>query len=304
MTLSRSSVLEAVRPCLAELEIARRLRTHRGKDRLLARFIEEFNAKDAVATFRAHKTSDTLYILGSGPSINDITPAQWDHVGHHDSFGFNNWPVHSFVPSFYMTEVNSTETLNPAMLRMFEDRATDYANVPVLIKEPYRYYKFVGVALPLDQLPATMRRNYVTGPQFIPPAMTRATLAAQLRAWKRMTRWFPALSHHLITFRASVFLAMHMGFLGGWQRIVLAGIDMRSPKYFWEEQGGYTDYGLPSNDAVSSVHRTEEASLGLPISQAIEIFDHVLLQPAGIRLEVSSSYSLLSDFLPVHAFET
>ena len=41
--------------------------------------------------FLKHKTSDTIFILGSGPSINLITDDQWDHISSCNSIGFNYW---------------------------------------------------------------------------------------------------------------------------------------------------------------------------------------------------------------------
>ena len=35
------------------------------------------------------KTSETIFVLGSGPSFNEITSKQWAEIGRHDSFGIN-----------------------------------------------------------------------------------------------------------------------------------------------------------------------------------------------------------------------
>lgn len=54
-----------------------------------------------------HKKSDIAIFLGSGPSINNITPKQWDIISKHDSWTMNNWLYHPFVPNFYHPEVKS-----------------------------------------------------------------------------------------------------------------------------------------------------------------------------------------------------
>jgi hypothetical protein len=48
--------------------------------------------------------ADTLYILGSGASIEDLTSAHFDHIAKHSSVGINNWGVHPFVPDIYSFE--------------------------------------------------------------------------------------------------------------------------------------------------------------------------------------------------------
>ena len=49
-----------------------------------------------------NKNSDTLFILGSGESINSIKI--WDKIRSHDSVGFNYFIFNNFVPSFYILE--------------------------------------------------------------------------------------------------------------------------------------------------------------------------------------------------------
>ena len=53
------------------------------------------------SSFAHFKTSDTLFILGSGPSISLITDYQWDFISLHNSAAFNRWFYHPFVPDFY-----------------------------------------------------------------------------------------------------------------------------------------------------------------------------------------------------------
>src|SRR5205085_6794487 len=53
------------------------------------------------------KTSDTLFILGSGPSINAISPDRWEAIARSDSIGFNFWLYHPFVPKIYFFESTS-----------------------------------------------------------------------------------------------------------------------------------------------------------------------------------------------------
>jgi len=50
---------------------------------------------------KSFKTSDRIYILGSGESILDISEQEWDEINAHNSMGFNHWYVHNFEPTFY-----------------------------------------------------------------------------------------------------------------------------------------------------------------------------------------------------------
>ena len=54
-----------------------------------------------VSQLKKHKTSNTIYILGSGPSILNISKEEWAHIQNHDSIGFNHWYAHGYEPTFY-----------------------------------------------------------------------------------------------------------------------------------------------------------------------------------------------------------
>lgn len=52
----------------------------------------------------ANRPSDTIFILGSGPSLAHLTKAQWDHVASHASFGINYSFLMDFVPTYQIME--------------------------------------------------------------------------------------------------------------------------------------------------------------------------------------------------------
>ena len=60
---------------------------------------------------RRTRKSDTVFIFGSGYSLNDIPPEQWREIERHDTLGFN-WFVHQrFVRCDYqlIREICTTE---------------------------------------------------------------------------------------------------------------------------------------------------------------------------------------------------
>ena len=54
-----------------------------------------------LTQLKEYKTSDRIYILGSGKSVLNINDKEWGEVDKHDSIGFNHWYVHSHEPTFY-----------------------------------------------------------------------------------------------------------------------------------------------------------------------------------------------------------
>ena len=49
----------------------------------------------------AARRSDTVFVFGSGYSLNDITPAQWQHIAGHDTFGFTSFIYQDWVKVDY-----------------------------------------------------------------------------------------------------------------------------------------------------------------------------------------------------------
>ena len=74
-----------------------------------------------------YKRSDTLFILGTGPSINQISPERWRVIAQHNSLALNFWFYHSFVPTYYVVESSSydgpRDTVTRRMLEAANRRA-------------------------------------------------------------------------------------------------------------------------------------------------------------------------------------
>src|ERR1039458_7387443 len=79
------------------------------------------------------KTSDTVFVLGSGASINEILDRRWEVIGRHDTIALNFWPVHPFVPRIYLFEnvdrAEGYETMFDVLQQLLCRRAVDYRNV-------------------------------------------------------------------------------------------------------------------------------------------------------------------------------
>ena len=65
------------------------------------------------------KTSDRIYILGSGKSILDITKEEWKVIKKHDTIGFNHWYVHDFEPTFYDLSYLANDYFDDPKVDMF-----------------------------------------------------------------------------------------------------------------------------------------------------------------------------------------
>ena len=48
--------------------------------------------------------ADTFFILGSGASVEDLAPSDFETIRSQVSVGINAWPLHHFVPDIYTYE--------------------------------------------------------------------------------------------------------------------------------------------------------------------------------------------------------
>ena len=80
-------------------------RRARNKQKTLTAFCRKnhFHTLHEMPVSQFHK-HDTVFILGSGAIITELSPSQWELIRAHDSIGFNNWTMHPFVPTFYFFE--------------------------------------------------------------------------------------------------------------------------------------------------------------------------------------------------------
>lgn len=240
--------------------------------------------------FRGRKTADTLYVLGSGASVATFTAAEWDRIGDADSLGMNFWLAHPFVSRFHQFETPRSDEHRDRMLALMAERASDYANTLFLFKDMDRR------PMPAGALPEAWRGRVFVPRKFPLRAETEAAFEAELRLVRRLRLW--ERSDAMVQFRASLFEAVWFGLMMGYREIVLCGIDLTSPTYFWEVMEG-----VPKvyDTTGATLHRTADPAVhALPVDRVLEVLNHVVLGREGVTLSVARESSALYPRLPCH----
>ena len=88
-----------------------------------------------LENIKNYKTSNTLYILGSGPSVLDITDKQWQHIKSHNSMGFNHWYVHDFEPTFYDLSYLADNQFNSKETSMYYQASKKFKNSKFILNK-------------------------------------------------------------------------------------------------------------------------------------------------------------------------
>ena len=244
------------------------------------------------------KSSDTLFVLGSGPSINRISAERWRLIAAHDTVGFNWWLYHSFVPKFYFFEVIEREESLEAFetyLTLAGRRAAELASTIKIAMEFHR----LGTQT-LDHVPGSFRTNLYAAHKVEAPARNEAELVQALRYLQgrgafQVTGRFSSLLKYAASLTAMLAFALKLGY----KRVVLCGIDFKTPDYFFHDRRFYREsWERPKGERIANHYTDSSLTWKVPVSQAVAVIQQQLLAPAGIQLYVETDQSALWPMLP------
>lgn len=244
--------------------------------------------------FGARKTSDTVFILGSGSSVNRYTAAEWARIEAADSIGFNSWLIHDFVPTYYVVEPHR-KPFDETLYALLAQRAEAYEEVPVIIKPS------LSTSLNLDRVPDRLTRHLYAAHVLPLPGNSREHTEAAYRRYASSRLDDPDV---IAQKRSSVDGLIYLAARWNYRNIVLCGIDLNNTTYFYEEKAEfYRGLGrtVPVSGQTGIVHRTMDPNVGhLTADVAIYAVRHALLEERGIKLWTALPSSALHPTLPTY----
>lgn len=167
------------------------------------------------------RSSDTIYVLGSGSSINNLSKKDWENINFHDSLALNRWYKSNFVPTFWMWEPPRVEkTRIDDYYEMH--KLLDNKNCFTILKNWHHLYKY---------FPEDRARNLAF--KFDSSVMIRRVHVYNQKQMNELSKYLKGQYFHF--FRGSLFLAICIARIAGYKRVVLCGVDMRGGA-FWENE--------------------------------------------------------------------
>ena len=248
------------------------------------------------AALRARRRSDTVFVFGSGASLNDITDAEWAGIGRHDVFGFNDFIRQRWVPAgFHLLRGGVYGTLE--WRPYAEQVAGAIAGNPC-----YRDTAFLLQGELLGDF-----SNRLVGHRLLPPGAAVFRYTTARGSGPPTRRFADGLRHGVGTLEDVV----NAAWLLGWREIVLTGIDLYDSRYFWLPP----DRTQTVDPATGTVGAGERNSLrgqrfdephNTARSGVVDLMASwgALLAAEGVRLSVYNPRSLLAGPLPVYERET
>lgn len=251
-----------------------------------------------MADIRAKKQSDTLYILGSGGSINRLTDQQWQDISSGDSFGINHWLLHSFVPTYYAFE-NSKPESRAIYFNNFAKVWDRYANTLMLYKDGPRGKKR------FHMVPESFRDRFYLLDNPSLPILSVSQIDLAMRFLRRLLKWNRRRKKlTLFRKRASLLTIVEFGLAAGYRNIVLCGVDLNTSEFFYDairDDLTAKGYLVPQPVHHDGIHKTENPRHGeVTVSQLLRKFNDIVLMPEGVKLYIGSQSSALADWLPYY----
>lgn len=263
----------------------------------------DFDAKPLI-------TSDTLFILGSGSSVMNLTDENWEEINTHDSLGFNAWSLHDFVPTFYAIETSKNKFIAELRKEHLNDRLDEYKDTPIFVQ--YQHMLMAGVNYNNINLP---KKNVYYNAPYMPNTTNLRVLNDLIgRLIAKKEKGFCELMHY----SSSLSYMIGLGYLMGYKKIVLLGIDLDNSGYFFEHETANdrsqafsriyqneirAKNKLSKEGSHSTVSKKVTAQYGcLPIDIFVgEVKD--ALNGVGVELYIGNGKSRLHPMLPLFEFK-
>ena len=247
----------------------------------------------------------TLFILGSGWSVNSISEQMFSHIAANQSVGINFWFFHDFVPTAFSFDAGKvTDSEKPKVKKsldtighLFSRKLVVDAKPNILLLRPFQSNPGYLIPIPdslRSQSWVSGRANLLSG--------GKDSLSADLKLM--LTRLFrnalptSALPDNGSSVVRLIFLALAQGF----RDIVLVGVDLDEQPHFWfapEYANRYPEYVALFPKPDNRPHGTTE-SVNRPIGnlEFLETLNRLLVESHRGKLWAASHHSRLADVLP------
>ncbi|MAW84563.1 MAG: hypothetical protein CL832_09260 [Crocinitomicaceae bacterium] len=238
------------------------------------------------------RKGDVFFILGGGSSINSIDIRQWEKIKNNTSIGLNMFFCHEFTPTYSMIEGFRESDVNTEKYNWLNENSKELYNKSdsILLLKDISYsildWKFFGgksankvFSIPKFQVPG--RKNF------------------SVRKSYRLLYKLSFLKNKFFFSRASVTLAISLGYNLGFKKIVLCGFDMNDTKYFFQSKNFKSNklFKPPKNTGQSeksNIHSTIDSKVSpVTVDESIYSFNEEFLAPSGVKVYVAKKTTKL-----------
>lgn len=249
--------------------------------------------------FRSRKKSDTFFILGSGPSINDLTHEDFSIIQRNDSIGFNFWLVHKFTPTFFCLQ--HTQYGEGTLYKLLKEKHADYKATPIIVR---------GSLLTTDpsfceemHLKYLLKNDVFFLNEYPIHSKFSGDIDKLIEYLENLGFFdFSNISKFTPKFRGTLGLLISLAYQMGYKNIILCGIDMKDSSHFYDSDT-YTEirkkYDLPRPGASNILTMQDQKYSMNTVKDYIVTLADFMNKKADVKVYVASEKSVLSESIPV-----
>lgn len=238
--------------------------------------IKEYNRyREKRINPKKMKDSNTVAIMGNGPSINEIDQKDISFLEKCDVIAMNKWAHNDeIIPDIYIYEGNHNPRRDDKDIELINNRSSEYSDTLFIIKSfPWFYRR--------GSLSGVISRLEVSRIFMVPRWKYHLEDAGSIdpEVYTDLTFCEP-----LPQIRGTLDMCLCIAYIMDYKRIVLYGVDL-SEGYFW------THESVPS----SATHGTERVTNNNPVkmSNVVQEMNKKLFQPQGVGIFIRSTQSNL-----------
>lgn len=244
---------------------------------------------------------ETLFVLGSGASVERLGELEWAKVRANTSIGINSWVLHDFVPDVYAYEPAAAAGPGHVRLMSLLERKDIVERSPWILslKPRTRFEQDQLEQIPEELLPKT----FLYG-RFQPSTRRVSNLPSEL---SRLLERCESGRHPVLPDSgASIVRMAALGIVMRFEQIVFVGVDLNASPYFWEAnpfhlmRNGLTEF--PHLQTPGGHETLNPDNRAFAVKEMINALQECGAQ-FGTRLFVESQDSALADVLDVYEWD-
>lgn len=254
----------------------------------------------SVSKLYEYKSSDTLFILAAGQSINNLTNECFDEISNSDSIGINGFAYHTFVPRYFSFELENQQ--NPDTLKMFLDTSNN------IIKLKDKYKKTAIIFRQNTFSDTSLEKNFKEiiswGNSFW--NVFDAIPGNNLLEYKKYLNHYFELGlldkdDFFPNKSSSLSWVISFAYQLKYKNIVFCGVDLFGDYFYLNEKPLSPEEFLIQKDKI---HLTGDSNINgkVTIQDIVTVWNNDYFHKYGAQMFVSSEFSMLSNQLPVYKF--
>jgi hypothetical protein len=248
-----------------------------------------------IEDIKRGRRKDTIFIMGSGYSINDITREEWQHIiDVGDILSFNYFFKGKFVPITYHICGEISGAPNSGFILM---NSKYKKNIKFYYDELFSnpYYKdttyFLRYKIDFTKAPVPIAMWAL----FSLNAFKNKQVCLYRIVIPKDAILEPSDSINAVScVSGTLYDAVNISYILGYKKIVLVGIDLYDRRYFWLGRNETHEDDLNRGNTYSDIHSTADKGI-----RGMAVWNKYLIEK-GVKLYIYNPRSLLNKVLPVY----